>query len=131
MDGACNCRMEERSSIPSWKRRVMNVVLLQSLDCRPSALTPPHSHDLAPGVYHVSLNSAHIVQGLDVNARGHILHRPLDSDREAEISRQYSWATQTDTKLASFHGQLYATGDRAAKTAGVSFAYRIDGNTTV
>ena len=46
------------------------------------------------------------------------MHRQLGSGREAEISRQYSWASQTDTVSASFQGQLFATGDKAAKTAG-------------
>ena len=44
--------------------------------------------------------------------------RPTSAERDAELSRQRTWAAQTDTKLSGFHEQLLTTSDRAAKTAG-------------
>ena len=58
-----------------------------------------------------------LLQGLDFEARGGLM-RPTSAEREAEISRQRTWAAQTDTKLTGFQEQLLTTGDRAAKTAG-------------
>ena len=46
--------------------------------------------------------------------------RPTCAERDAEFTRQRTWAAQTDTKLSGFHEQLLTTGDRAAKTAGAA-----------
>ena len=53
-----------------------------------------------------------------MNLKGYIVYRPLESERDAEIAKQYSWATQSDMKMSSFQEQLIAKGDKAAKTAG-------------
>ena len=58
-----------------------------------------------------------LLQGLDFEARAGLM-RPTCAERDAEVLRQRTWATQTDTKLSGFQEQLLTTGDRAAKTAG-------------